>query len=154
MYCIPVWGDSIKSETDELIKLQNKTLRILFQCHRSDDAWRYTNHKVLKLKQLYKHETAKLCYKHITGQLPETFAMENMPKEGNETDGLRTYNLRHLHLNKYKLSSNMTDFTTSTANVWNNLPNNLRDIPYNPNICENTYSNFKFTCKQHYISEQ
>ena len=130
MYCLPVWGHSIRSESDDLIKLQNKTLRILFQCYRSEDAWKYACDHVLTLKLLYKHEMVKLCFKHLTAQLPPTFSAENMPDQANDTEALRSYNLRQLHHNKLKCFSNATSFTENCVSIWNNLPDNLRKIPY------------------------
>ena len=41
LYVIEVWGHSIKSENDILIKAQNKVLRMIFDCKRSNDAWRH-----------------------------------------------------------------------------------------------------------------
>lgn len=67
-YCISLWGSSIKYKTDPLINLQNKIMRTLFSCKRTDDAWENdTNHCILKIKHLYYLEIAKLCYKHHTG---------------------------------------------------------------------------------------
>ena len=154
LYCLPVWGHAIKSENDDLIKLQNKTLRVLFQCYRSEDAWRYANNNLLKLKQLYKHETAKLCFKHLTAQLPQTFSIENMPETANDTDALRAYNLRHLHHNKLRHSKDPTKFNENCTAIWNDLPDNLRSIPYSLNMYENTYQNFNNNSKKHFVSEQ
>ena len=64
-YCITLWGSSIASENDPLVKLQNKVLRILFSCKRSEDAWEMDrNQKILKIRHLYLQEIAKLCFKH------------------------------------------------------------------------------------------
>ena len=37
-YAIEVWGHSILSQNDLLVKLQSKVLRILFNCYRTSDA--------------------------------------------------------------------------------------------------------------------
>jgi hypothetical protein len=64
-YCISLWGTSITSESDSLIKLQNRILRIMFSCKRSEDAWRHNeDNKILSVKQLYLLEIAKLRLKH------------------------------------------------------------------------------------------
>ena len=39
LYAIEVWGHTKNSTTGLLVRLQNKILRILFNCKRSDDAW-------------------------------------------------------------------------------------------------------------------
>ena len=70
-YCIVVWGSSVQSKTDMLTVLQNRIMRILFSCKRTNDAWNSViNNNILTIKQLYNIEIAKLCYKHHTKSLP------------------------------------------------------------------------------------
>ena len=107
MYCLPIWGHSIKSETDDLIRLQNKTLRILFSCFRSEDAWRHTEGHILTLKNLVKHETAKFCFKHHFNSLPQQFSEDNMPIIANPSD--LPYSFRPCHYYKYSYSKHKNE---------------------------------------------
>ena len=142
MYCLPVWGHCIKSINDILYKLQCRTLRILFQCYRTGDAWRYTDNNILTIFRLYKHEVTKLCYKHQTQQLPEVFNLSNMP----ETNAENTlyYDMRKLHSHyKYNYCTNTKNpFINNCITLWNNLPLNLRSIPYSNDRSINNYHNF------------
>ena len=140
LYCIAVWGHSVRSTSDPLIKLQNRTLRILFECYRTDDAWRYADNKILRLNDLYKIEIIKLCYKQQTNILPDTFSKENMQTLNNDID--RPYTLRDSHLNRYKHQTKDTTspFTDNCVNNWNQLPDELRCIP---NMADPRLNNIK-----------
>ena len=70
LYCLPIWGHTTIHETDILRKMQNKTLRILFECKRTDDAWLATDNKILRLDKLFDHEVVKFCFNHHTNKLP------------------------------------------------------------------------------------
>ena len=74
LYAIEVWGHSIQFENDPLVKLQSKVLRILFNCHRSADAWRYSDNKINDIKTLYMNVVKKLCIKHHYQTLPRNFS--------------------------------------------------------------------------------
>jgi hypothetical protein len=152
LYCITVWGHSINSETDELIKLQNKTLRILFSCYRTEDAWRYTNNKILPLKQLYKHEVAKFCYKHQNNMLPNTFVEDNMPNKQNDYLATQQYHLRDTHNNRYTHERHTTTIITKFTQIWNDLPDDIREIPYSTDTrYTNYFNNFNRLSKRHFL---
>ena len=46
-YGIEVWGHTIQSENDILVKLQCKIIRMIFGCARTQDAWKHCNGHVL-----------------------------------------------------------------------------------------------------------
>ena len=79
LYCIPIWGGSITSKSDDIIKIQNKVIRILFNVSRTEDAWQYVKDSILTVTDLYKVEVAKLCYKHVNNILPKSFIDNVMP---------------------------------------------------------------------------
>jgi hypothetical protein len=137
LYCLPVWGSSIKSDNDILIRLQNKTLRIIFQCYRSEDAWRYTNNKILNLKQLYQREVLKVCGKHLSGSNPQQFYYHNMPSIKIH-DESSSYNLRPCHNNKYNNKPQDTTFMKNCTKEWNILPDTMRSIPFETTTTTNT----------------
>ena len=60
LYAMEVWGHTIKSDKDILVKLQSKVLRILFNCYRTADAWRYGNGHITDIRSLYKIVIKKL----------------------------------------------------------------------------------------------
>ena len=53
LYGIEVWGRSVKSEKDILLRLQSKVLRIIFDCKRSGDAWIDNNYQIDNIQDLY-----------------------------------------------------------------------------------------------------
>ena len=53
LYAIEIWGHIVKSDKDILNKIQSKILRIIFNCKRSDDAWRHFNNNIPSVSNLY-----------------------------------------------------------------------------------------------------
>ena len=80
IYAIEVWGHSILSENDSLVKLQSKVLRILFNCYRTSDAWKHSNGQISDIRDLYSNVIRKLCMKHQFEALPKNFSDNIMPK--------------------------------------------------------------------------
>ena len=150
LYCLPIWGSSIMSEGDSLCKLQNKSLRILFECKRSEDAWQATGNQILKLSNLYKHETAKLCFKHHTNKLPLYFHKTIMPTFSTNT---HHYNLRN---NTNKQYNYLTDhkhhliFSNNCITSWNSLPFDLKEMAYK----DMSYKHFKSLSKRILLQRQ
>jgi hypothetical protein len=106
-YCISLWGTSITSESDPLIKLQNRILRIMFSCKRSEDAWRHNeNHKILSVKQFYLLEIAKLCFKHHTNTNPEILETAMPDKQQQPADVIQTRSTSsHNYVNNHNSNS-------------------------------------------------
>ena len=146
LYCLPIWGSAITPNTGILCKIQNKTLRILFECRRTADAWLATNNKILRLEQLYSHETAKLCFKHHTNSLPLYFSETVMPTTP-ENDNIPHYHLRNNTIKQYNYQVDQKynqSFTNNCITTWNNLPDNLKKMTYN----NMTYQQFKLQSKK------
>ena len=80
LYGIEIWGHTIKSDNDILIKIQSKIVRILLDCARSNDAWRHCNGRITGIQELYKNVIKKLCMKHHFGMLPHYFSHCVRPK--------------------------------------------------------------------------
>ena len=68
-----------ESSTEQLFKIQNKILRILFRTKRSEKAWELADESIVPIKILYKLEIAKFCYKHLNNKLPKYFYETIMP---------------------------------------------------------------------------
>ena len=82
LYCLPVWGSSINTENDVIIKTQNKVLRVLTNTRRTEDAWSYVRNTVLPIEELFKLEVAKFCFKHTRKILPSIFADKIILQDG------------------------------------------------------------------------
>jgi hypothetical protein len=151
LYCLPIWGGSIHGESGILCKLQNKAIRILFECKRTGDAWEATSNKILKLGQLYKHETAKLCFKQHTNNLPSHINTDIMPTIQNNVT--YTHDLRNNNDKQYNYiydQKNDLTFTNNCITTWNNLPTTLKAMPYD----RYTYQHFKHASKQYLLQRQ
>ena len=152
MYCLPIWGSTVTSSTDIITKLQNKILRILFECRRTDDAWDAAKGKILSIQQLCAHETAKLCFKHHTQKLPINFSQCIMPTKFNMEE--QHYTLRN-HIDKqYSYKTDCSKFTLSFPHhcikTWNNLPTKLKEMAYN----NTSYQLFNSQSKRHFLSTE
>jgi len=101
LYCLPVWGGTLTNQTDPIINVQNKVLRVLTNTKRTQDAWNYVRHKVLPVSDLYKVEIAKFCFKHTKRLLPSNFERVVMPVFANEIHNIAT---RHSINNNYQFN--------------------------------------------------
>ena len=133
LYAIEVWGHSVNSENDYiLIRLQAKALRIIFNCKRSDDAWRHSKDRIAPLKTLYESVIKRLCLKQHTGILPNYFSNNIMP----EFNLSQLYNkITRTSLNQmydYKTDNNVncTNFKTNCIKIWNRQSLEFKSTPY------------------------
>ena len=131
-YCIVVWGSSVQSKTDMLTVLQNRIMRILFSCKRTNDAWNsVTNNNILTIKQLYNIEIAKLCYKHHTKSLPVLMnsAMPQLydPEKDKKTKSMTAHNYKNTVKQNKMLLRNC-------ISIWNNLSLEIKNTAYTYNL--------------------
>ena len=132
LYAIEVWGHSIQSDNDILVKLQSKILRILLHTHRSKDAWTHTEGHVKEIRELYNVVIKKLCMKHHFKMLPNNFSQNIMPDYNDCQLGKKISRISLEHMYDYqtnkKLSS--TIFKDKCINIWNSLPFDVKVLPY------------------------
>ena len=130
-YCITLWGSSIASKNDPLVKLQNKVLRILFSCKRSEDAWEMDkDQKILRIRHLYYQEIAKLCYKHHLDLNP-SIINNIMPEKYNNTNSTKfVTRSKTTHNYKYNKNNTTKTLTKNCTKIWNNLPTELKNLAY------------------------
>ena len=151
LYCLPVWGSSINTDNDPIIKTQNKVLRVLTCTRRTEDAWSYVRNTVLPIKQLYKLEVAKFCFKHSRKILPDIFADKIMPTFAFETHNIIT---RHSIYHNYRFESHQlstksnSSFTTNCKRIWNSVPNLLK---LQADIQECSVKKFSSKLREHYL---
>ena len=126
LYAIEVWGHTVTSPTDILAKIQNKSLRILFDCKRSDDAWRYSNRRIKSVEELYRTTIIRVCMKHQYNQLPDYFSTNMMPHKTNYEDiQSKGYSLRSNLEQHYNYKNNIESkapFIENCISIWNNSP--------------------------------
>ena len=151
LYCLPVWGSTINTESDPIIKTQNKVLRVLTNTRRTEDAWSYVRNTVLPVKYLYKLEIAKFCYKHSRKILPKVFADAIMPTFAFNIHNIST---RHSIYHNYQFQSLQlytkayNSFTTNCVRTWNSIPNLLK---LQTDIQHSSVKNFSTKLREYYI---
>ena len=132
LYGIEVWGHSIKSDNDILVKLQSKVLRILFNCFRTADAWRHSNGTVNDIRDLYKNVIKKQCMKHHFGLLPSNFRKNTMPSINYTQLDNRISRISLNLMYDYKIFKKdyTSDFKMNCTQLWNSLPFDIKSMPY------------------------
>ena len=121
------------SDSDILNKIQNRVLRIIFNCRRTEDAWYHSNNRIQNIKELYSLTIKHICLKHHYDQLPKYFSNQIMPEMYNEYDADFGYSLRsneHKRYNYKTCISTKFKFTENCCKIWNNLPLELKQKPY------------------------
>ena len=131
-YAIEAWGHTVQSDSDILVKLQSKVLRIVLNCKRTKDAWRHTIGTVKDIRNLYTIMINKLSMKHHYGALPINFSLNIMPE----------FNIEQLENNIIRISlKTMYDYKNSKKvsysklkynciRNWNSLPFDVKVLPY------------------------
>ena len=132
LYAMEVWGHTIKSDNDILVRLQSKVLRILFNCYRTADAWRHCNGRITDIRSLYNIVIKKLCMKNHFGFLPSNFCNNTMPQFNFTQLGNR---ISHISLNQmydYKTIKNeyTSPFKANCIHLWNSMPFEIKVLPY------------------------
>ena len=133
LYAIEVWGHTVlNSEQDILIKLQSKVLRLIFNCKRSDDAWRHNNGQIKSIKHLYSDVIKKICLKHHYELLPCNFSKFLMP----DFNAIQLQNrvtrisLEQMYNYRNSFTSTNTPFKYNCVKIWNSQSVDLKTLPY------------------------
>ena len=132
LYGIEIWGHTINSDNDILVKLQSKIVRIILGCARSADAWKHCNGHITSIQDLYKNAIKKLCVKHHFGVLPHYFSHCVMP---DFNIGQLQNKISHTSLDEmydYKIPPKLleTNLKANCVDNWNKLPLELKTLPY------------------------
>ena len=132
LYAIEAWGHSIQSEKDILVRLQSKVLRILFNCHRTADAWNHANNQITNIEILYRKVIKKLCVKHHYQMLPNSFSENIMPKlyVSQLENKITRISLNDMYNYANCEDTNNTPFKTSCIQNWNSLSFSFKTLPY------------------------
>ena len=132
LYAIEIWGHTVKSDQDILNKIQSKILRIIFNCKRSEDAWRHSDGHISSITNLYVSVIKKLCMKHHCGKLPHHFSTNIMPEFNiNQLENrISQISLSEMYNYRNNLKISTSDIKTNCINHWNSLPMTIKSLPY------------------------
>ena len=125
-------GHTVTSDQDCLNKIQSKIMRIIFNCKRSDDAWRHANGNISSVANLYNSVIKKLCMKHHCGKLPHHFSTTIMPDFNiNQLENkISRISLSHMYDYKNSSKSSISDMKSNCISHWNSLSMTLKSLPY------------------------
>ena len=131
-YAIEAWGHTVQSDSDILVKLKSKVLRIILNCYRTTDAWRHTSGSIKDIRELYKTMLNKLSMKHHYGSLPTNFSQNIMPEfnVGQLKNKVSRISLETMY--NYKNSKNTCDskLKKNCISNWNSLAFEIKVLPY------------------------
>ena len=132
LYGIEVWGHTVRSEQDILVKLQSRVLRLIFDCKRSEDAWRHNDSRICSIKQLYSNVIKKLCFKHHAGLLPYHISESLMPEFYIKQlqNKVTRISLERMYNYKNVKTSTDTHLKANCVKIWNTLSLDEKALPY------------------------
>ena len=144
LYGIEIWGHSVQSDKDILLKLQSKIMRILFNCKRSQDAWNHCNGTISGVKELYTMAIKKLSMKHHYGTLPINFSNNVMPKfyVNQLQNRISRASLEQMYDYRNDTHSLNSNIKINCIKHWNSLPFDIKSLPYLSSK-ETIYKNIK-----------
>ena len=127
LYGITLWGGATKSKLKKTTVLQKKAIRSInkspFNCHTEPIFKRLC---LLKLSDIYVHETCKLMYKLMNKSLPVP-----LQKYFNTVDSVHSRNLRenrNLRKPNFKINSSTQSVLWRGPELWNSLPDKIKAI--------------------------
>ena len=130
-YALPLWGATYKSYSIKLKSLQNKALRIISKTKiRSRITPQYYKYEILKLKDLYNFETAKLVYQFTHSKLPLNF--KNYFAYLSDVSSYSTCHTssNDMFLPRFMSSKTLHSIKYIGAKIWNNIPSDLKNASY------------------------
>ena len=127
-----VWGHTVNSKNDILVRLQSKALRIVLNCKRSEDAWKHNNNRIAPLKTLYESVIKRLCLKQHANMLPNHFSNNIMPEFNLSQlqNKITRTSLNQMYDYKTAKPTNSTNFKTNCIKIWNSLSLEFKSTPY------------------------
>ena len=129
-YCLPLWGSKDVTKSDVIKKVQNKVVRLMSNTKRTYRAWnKLSDLKILPIENLYKLEVAKMCHKHVYGNLPDIFEKNIMPKLSIMVHSASTRNSTSINYHfdsSSKLNMANKSFTADCVRIWNDIPHIIK----------------------------
>ena len=124
-YGITFWGGAHNTNLNKLTVIQKKVIRNITNS-------KYNQHtdplfkelKILKLKQLYTLQAAKLIYKATQGELPKPLVKLYKPNTEIHQHNTRQHNNPHIRYRRTQRASNQINH--KGPEIWSNLNNHLK----------------------------
>ena len=132
LYGIVTWGNAHDNHLKRLIISQNKAVKIVAGGQRQDHVTPFYHRlQILKLKDLYKYEVAKLMHKNSRKKLPNRLCCHFTPVKAIHTRTTRlALSELNLYLPKYRTQKLQKSFKYQGAKIWNSVPYELKKLPF------------------------
>ncbi len=124
-YGIPFWGGTHESNVNKLVVQQKKIIRTITNSKYNDHTDPLFNRlRLLKVKQLYKLNTAKFMFKASRSELPTPINNQYKLNASIHTHNTRQINNPHIRYRRTQLASKQ--ITHAAPLIWQNTPNNIK----------------------------
>ena len=130
IYCISSWGSASQKALPSAEVLQKRVIRLMpFNNSKAHTHPLFKSLKIMTLKDLYIYETAKLMH-HISNNSAQTTTSKNFVT----IREVHSYHTRkasrnHLYTRRARITQAQKSYFTDI--IWNDLPSQIRNAPYN-----------------------
>jgi hypothetical protein len=148
MYCITIWGNTYKTHTTNIFRLQKRALKLCHgvKMHSSDNLFLITNK--LPVLDIHKLQTAQLVFQFFNEKSILPMCIAALFSKISDIHRFYTRSLDNLCLHNHFGRLNVRKFCTKlyAPGLWNTIPNHLRQAV--------SLSSFKKYYKIHLLSSQ
>lgn len=136
-YGIEVYGAASKSQINKIQRLQNKAIKILFNVdYFTPTIDLHKRFEIPLVTDIYKISLLKVAHKHQNNQLPAVF--DNFLIKNNQIHTYNTRQISNLHIScTLKHSKLKNNISHHISHLWNDIPNNIKNIKNNNKFGKN-----------------
>ena len=143
-YGCVLWGKNYEAPLAQLVKLQNKVVRIINNVPLRDHITpHYVNLGLIKLPDIVKFYSCQLFYDHIVDRKRSNFTLTHVSQQHNYTT--RTVSLQYLSPRPFRTNIRKFCPTIIGCYYWNDIPISIRQKP--------TKQLFKRALFQYYLAQ-
>jgi len=130
-YALPIWGCTYPSYLKNLQRLQNKSVRVIYNLRLKTPLLPYY-HKlnVLKITDLYTYEIGKIMHQHSCNALPNHLSSFFTSTRQIHNRFTRSSSNNLLYLPKFSTSRCQKSIKFQGTKIWNSIPANLQNLPF------------------------
>ena len=132
IYCISSLGSASQKALHSAEVLQKRVIRLMtFNNSKAHTHPLFKSLKILKLKDLFIYETAKLLH-HICNNSAQTASSKNIAtiREAHSYN-TRKASRNHLYVRRARITQAQKSLLHAGASIWNDLPSQIRNAPCN-----------------------
>ena len=125
-YCCILWGNNYEAPVSQLVKLQNKVVRVINNLPLRDHITpHYVNLGLIKLPDIVKLNTCHMIYDHFVDKKPSNFTLALVSEQHNHDT--RSASLQHLNPSSFRINIRKFCPTVIGCYYWNDIPLSIRE---------------------------